>query len=187
MVGNFNLPDQKQDKTKNAVNCFISVSHLQQSLPKNSIFCFGLKISGLAFFKECICWSGRAFRPELAWDRDSLSSKQVMLLSVYTAASMPPRRSYSYRKMNQHIWAPCPYVPGSGHETVHGLFIVPTGFHRGLCCQPSRRADWLARTSRVVCLCCVVFCLPPRLWVTIHTLPRVQLRGTVPASSLAWL
>ncbi len=71
----------------------------------------------------------------------------------------------------------------SGHETVQVLFIVPTGLHRGLCYQPSRLADRLACTSRAVCLCCVVFCLPPRLWVTIHTLPRVQLQGTVPVSA----
>lgn len=57
----------------------------------------------------------------------------------------------------------------------------------------ARPAGWptgrLARTGRAVCLCCVVFCLPPRLWVTIHTLLRVQIQGTVPvsASSLAWL
>lgn len=56
--------------------------------------------------------------------------------------------------------------------------------------EPSRAAGCpgrLARTGRAVRLCCVVFCLPPRLWVTIHTLSQVHLRGRVRTSSLATL
>lgn len=46
-------------------------------------------------------------------------------------------------------------------------------------------AGWLAHTGWAVCLCCVVFCLPPRLWVTIHTLPQVHLQGRLHKGSLA--
>lgn len=60
-----------------------------------------------------------------------------------------------------------------------------TAAHWGFCCQPGHSA----LSSRGVCLCCVLSCLPSRLWVIIHTPSQVQLQGTVPvpASSLARL
>lgn len=65
---------------------------------------------------------------------------------------------------------------------VRGLLIVPAVLHTSLrsAASPSGRT-----AGRAVCLCCVVFCLPPRLWVTIYTLPQVHLRGRVCTSSLA--
>lgn len=78
----------------------------------------------------------------------------------------------------------------SAPHSQYGAAHYPGGSSQSppLSCQPGRmagHAGWLAHTGWVVCLCCVVFCLPPRLWVTIHTLPQVHLQGRLLKGSLA--
>lgn len=96
----------------------------------------------------------------------------------YNCSLLPCHRVLVHRPESAQLWALRyrRYVRGVG------LLIVLAVLHTSLrsAAGPSGRT-----AGRALCLCCVVFCLPPRLWVTIYTLPQVHLWGRVRTSSLA--